>query len=192
MVGQAAKMVCPPKKGQEIRVFWVGDQRWFGGVIRDYDPVSERHLIVYDDGEQQHENLSDASLKWEPIDSTPRDTATPCNRHVLPLAKRRTVAKRKMQDVTHVPTPAQLPLQGSRLAVRTPVAVGHARDASKVASSAATPVYPRVVLKLNPQPPRQSAHSARVQSAASKPKAPSKLPSTASLPKIWPGATRIS
>ena len=56
------------QRGQRIRIFWREDGRWFHGTVRDFDPVHRRHLVVYDDGEQRHENLDNPTLQWSTVD----------------------------------------------------------------------------------------------------------------------------
>ena len=49
--------------GQRICVFWAAEATWYSGVIRDYAETTEAHLVVYDDGDQRHEELSDPALQ---------------------------------------------------------------------------------------------------------------------------------
>ena len=54
-----------PSRGQRISVYWQDEGKWFEGTVRDYDRCSRCHLIVYDDGDQRHENLEDdPKLQW--------------------------------------------------------------------------------------------------------------------------------
>ena len=46
-------------------VFWETDLRWFTGTVREYDACSDKHLVVYDDGDQRREDFDDPRLKWE-------------------------------------------------------------------------------------------------------------------------------
>ena len=49
--------------GERISVFWAAEATWYSGVIRDYAETTEAHLVVYDDGDQRHEELSDPALQ---------------------------------------------------------------------------------------------------------------------------------
>ena len=49
--------------GSRIRVFWQADQAWYSGTIKAYTDAVDTHLVVYDDGDQRNEALSDPSLK---------------------------------------------------------------------------------------------------------------------------------
>ena len=53
------------KRGQRISVYWQDEGKWFEGTVRDYDRCSGCHLVVYDDGDQRHENLEDdPKVQW--------------------------------------------------------------------------------------------------------------------------------
>ena len=49
--------------GERISVFWEDDAAWYSGSIREYTEATETHLVVYDDGDQRHEELSDPALQ---------------------------------------------------------------------------------------------------------------------------------
>ena len=56
--------------GRRVRVWWEDDSAWFVGTVRAFDAVTQRHTIVYDDGDQQQEALqpgpnSGAVCTWE-------------------------------------------------------------------------------------------------------------------------------
>ena len=53
------------KRGARVQVFWEGDGLWFAGTVAEYIPISDSHLVVYDDGDQRLEHLDDPTLKWE-------------------------------------------------------------------------------------------------------------------------------
>ena len=42
-----------------MEVLWPDDAVWYGGRIHDYDPVSGRHRVWYDDGEWEFVHLSE-------------------------------------------------------------------------------------------------------------------------------------
>ena len=56
--------------GERISVFWEDDAAWYSGSIREYTEATETHLVVYDDGDQRHEELSDPALQWKLLASS--------------------------------------------------------------------------------------------------------------------------
>ena len=59
-----------PQLGRRLRVWWVEEQEWFAGTIREHDLANERHTVVYDDGDQQSHRLEDPDpdVTWEFVD----------------------------------------------------------------------------------------------------------------------------
>ncbi|EPS71963.1 hypothetical protein M569_02799, partial [Genlisea aurea] len=53
-----------------VRVFWPLDKSWYDGCVMSFDEVSGRHLVKYDDGEEEMLNLSDEKIDW--IEGTTR------------------------------------------------------------------------------------------------------------------------
>ena len=49
-----------------VRVHWTGCEppEWFAGVIKDFNPGNNKHLIAYDDGEQKWHRLAEEELEW--------------------------------------------------------------------------------------------------------------------------------
>ena len=69
-------------KGKRVRVFWEEDKVWYSGLVKDYNEVTEMHLIIFDDGEQKEEPLNfPGAVMWElekkdaPSDGGPRPRA---------------------------------------------------------------------------------------------------------------------
>jgi len=54
--------------GKRLAIFWVGERRWFAGVIKEFDETKEQHIVHYDDGDIRLENvkvLEDSSfVEW--------------------------------------------------------------------------------------------------------------------------------
>ena len=44
--------------GCNIEVYWAGDNQYYEGHVRQYDPVKKLHRIFYDDGEKKWHNLA--------------------------------------------------------------------------------------------------------------------------------------
>ena len=66
-------------KGTRISVYWDCEGRWYDGTVRDFDACSDRYTIVYDDGDQRHEPLEDAALKWKRLTPQPSTAARPAS-----------------------------------------------------------------------------------------------------------------
>ena len=54
--------------GKRLAIFWIGERRWFAGVIKEFDETKEQHIVHYDDGDIRLENvkvLEDSSfVEW--------------------------------------------------------------------------------------------------------------------------------
>ena len=58
---------------KRIRIYWESERRWYKGVVKEFDPVSQLHTVLYDDGEQQHEALQPGKTPqctWEALPDT--------------------------------------------------------------------------------------------------------------------------
>ena len=52
--------------GRRVRVLWEDNCEWFDGVIKDYDVVTELHMVRYDDGDQREEPLNfEGAVQWK-------------------------------------------------------------------------------------------------------------------------------
>ena len=53
-------------KNCRVRVHWTGcdPPEWFAGVIKDFNPGNNKHLIAYEDGEQKWHRLAEEELEW--------------------------------------------------------------------------------------------------------------------------------
>ena len=66
--GKRTQSLPTPTRGQRVRVYWEEECKWFEGTVRDFEEFTRYHLIVYDDGDQRHENLEDPRLRWSVVD----------------------------------------------------------------------------------------------------------------------------
>jgi hypothetical protein len=64
----ARKAKPPVPIGTRLRVWWEEEEAWFSGTVKAYLVEDDTHLVVYDDGDEQHEPLGDASLRWERLE----------------------------------------------------------------------------------------------------------------------------
>ena len=52
--------------GRRVRVYWEDDHEFFEGTVTAFDSATQRHTIVYDDGDQQNESLQVGDVcTWE-------------------------------------------------------------------------------------------------------------------------------
>ena len=53
--------------GRRVEVLW-DDVNWYPGTVKQYIAATDKHLIVYDDGDQKQHNLEEESscgqLRW--------------------------------------------------------------------------------------------------------------------------------
>ncbi|XP_024183429.1 uncharacterized protein LOC112188531 isoform X4 [Rosa chinensis] len=59
--------------GKGIKVWWPQDKTYYDGVVRSYDTVKKKHLVLYNDGEK--ENLNLRKQRWQLIGDDSKD---PC------------------------------------------------------------------------------------------------------------------
>lgn len=65
----------PSVVGKRIRVYWPLDRAWYEGRVNSFDKLSSKHLVRYDDGEEELLNLSVEKVEWpvdEPTKKFPR------------------------------------------------------------------------------------------------------------------------
>ena len=70
--------------GTRLRVWWEDEEAWFSGTVKAYVEDDDTHLVLYDDGDEQHELLGDASLRWERLE--PKKAALTATRSSEALA----------------------------------------------------------------------------------------------------------
>ena len=87
--------------GERISVFWEDDAAWYSGSIREYTEATETHLVVYDDSDQRHEELSDPALQWKLLASS----APPLAQKAASSAARRTAGGTAAPPRAHAPRP---------------------------------------------------------------------------------------
>ena len=147
--------------GSRIRVFWQADQAWYSGTIKAYTDAVDTHLVVYDDGDQRNEALSDPSLRWELLEpplssscetfpsSSPPPRAKPAPKPpapkppapMPPKPKPKPKPKAKAAQGEPLPSPKPGEAKGCRPPPKKPRVEGEARPgaASAAAAAAATP-----------------------------------------------------
>ena len=49
---------------RRVRVYWPLDKSWYEGRVKSYDDESKKHLIQYDDCEEELLDLSNEKIEW--------------------------------------------------------------------------------------------------------------------------------
>ena len=46
---------CDPQSwvGERLRVYWPMDNTWYEGRVKSYDKSTKKHVVIYDDGEEE-------------------------------------------------------------------------------------------------------------------------------------------
>ena len=68
MAIKRTKAASTLKRGQRVQVYWEEERKWFVGTVRDFEESTRFHLVVYDDGDQRHEDFEDPTLEWSVVD----------------------------------------------------------------------------------------------------------------------------
>ncbi|EXB28598.1 DNA mismatch repair protein Msh6-1 [Morus notabilis] len=50
--------------GKRIKVYWPLDKSWYEGFVRSFDKDSGKHLVQYDDGEEESVELAKEKIEW--------------------------------------------------------------------------------------------------------------------------------
>lgn len=50
--------------GKSVRVYWPLDETWYEGCVKAYDEENDRHVVVYDDGEEEALKLAKEKVEW--------------------------------------------------------------------------------------------------------------------------------
>ena len=93
MPGSSVGKVPPLLAGTRLRVWWPDEEAWFAGTVKGSLSEYGTQLVVYDDGDERHEPLGNASLRWERLDpalatrSDEQAAPPPARATALPAAK---------------------------------------------------------------------------------------------------------
>ena len=57
---------CDPQSwvGERLRVYWPMDNTWYEGRVKSYDKSTKRHVVIYDDGEEECLLLAHEKIEW--------------------------------------------------------------------------------------------------------------------------------
>lgn len=50
--------------GKRIRVFWPLDKAWYEGTVKSFDKVANKHLVQYEDEEEELLDLEKEKFEW--------------------------------------------------------------------------------------------------------------------------------
>lgn len=50
--------------GKRVKVFWPLDKTWYEGCVKSFDTESGKHLVQYDDAEEELLDLSKEKVEW--------------------------------------------------------------------------------------------------------------------------------
>ncbi|KAK1294157.1 DNA mismatch repair protein MSH6 [Acorus calamus] len=60
----AAKSYSGEVVGRRVRVFWPLDKSWYEGCVRSFDEASGKHVVQYDDAEEETLDLGKERIEW--------------------------------------------------------------------------------------------------------------------------------
>lgn len=57
---------CDPQSwvGERLRVYWPMDNTWYEGRVKSYDKSTKKHVVIYDDGEEECLLLAQEKIEW--------------------------------------------------------------------------------------------------------------------------------
>lgn len=58
------KSYGPEVINRRIKVYWPLDKSWYEGWVKSFDKMSAKHLVQYDDGEEEMLNISEEKIEW--------------------------------------------------------------------------------------------------------------------------------
>ncbi|KZV13884.1 ATP binding protein [Dorcoceras hygrometricum] len=64
------KIYGPEVVERRVRVYWPLDKSWYEGCVKSFDKLSGKHLVVYDDSEEEMLNLSEENIVWDDEEPT--------------------------------------------------------------------------------------------------------------------------
>ncbi|XP_027349607.1 DNA mismatch repair protein MSH6 [Abrus precatorius] len=50
--------------GRRVKVYWPLDKAWYEGLVKSFDNLTSKHLVHYDDGEEESLDLSKEKIEW--------------------------------------------------------------------------------------------------------------------------------
>ncbi|WIA16327.1 hypothetical protein OEZ85_013026 [Tetradesmus obliquus] len=164
--------------GRRLRVYWPAMQRWYQGTVRSYDPKTDRHVVLYKDGDTQSLQLKHEPVIWSDDDAIPAAAANgssngtdqqqqqqqqqqqpPLGQHLAPLA----INTRHSSSTANTPRAgAAATPRGAPGAAGSTFTTGRPGVASSTAGAAKRGVSPRA-----PMSPRSAAAAAAAAVALS-------------------------
>eukprot|EP00316_Scyphosphaera_apsteinii_P016042 CAMPEP_0119347558 /NCGR_PEP_ID=MMETSP1333-20130426/108586_1 /TAXON_ID=418940 /ORGANISM="Scyphosphaera apsteinii, Strain RCC1455" /LENGTH=382 /DNA_ID=CAMNT_0007360107 /DNA_START=94 /DNA_END=1240 /DNA_ORIENTATION=+ len=65
---------------RKVRVLWEAEGFWFAGTVQDFSPVTEMHLVLYDDNDIKWHRLNDPACLWFFEEAVPEEIPLHCKR----------------------------------------------------------------------------------------------------------------
>lgn len=50
--------------GKQVRVYWPLDKKWYDGSVTSYDKSGGKHMVEYEDGEEESLDLGKEKIEW--------------------------------------------------------------------------------------------------------------------------------
>lgn len=63
--------------GKKVRVFWPVDESWYTGIVHEYDPATNEHLLRYEDGDAEWVRISNTAPNELPHQGPPPTAISP-------------------------------------------------------------------------------------------------------------------
>ena len=94
--------------GRRLCVYWKDDSQWYCGIINDYDPKDDKHLVHYDDGVDEWLLLKEEIVHiFDSAEEVRRAARTPPRLAWSPPARLPLAPSRPLSP--HAPQPPPLP-----------------------------------------------------------------------------------
>eukprot|EP00775_Hariotina_reticulata_P003944 gene3944-4198_t len=148
--------------GKRLRVYWPAMQKWYYGIVKSYDPHSDRHTISYRDGDTQAVVLRHEPIVWSDDDPAVNGTSSG---DLLPAASPRhsnsagSTPKCRPVNAFAVPLPPLAVAERPALRARSPAVRGRSPPGRDAALSALAAAFAGVACKAARQQQQQRAGS---------------------------------
>ncbi|KAL1312736.1 hypothetical protein HN51_039337 [Arachis hypogaea] len=64
LVGASSPLYSDDVIGKRIKVYWPLDKAWYEGTVKSFDNATSKHLVLYDDDEEESLDLSKEKFEW--------------------------------------------------------------------------------------------------------------------------------
>ncbi|KAF9607275.1 hypothetical protein IFM89_033482 [Coptis chinensis] len=63
-ISNLKKMYGEEVVGKRVKVYWPLDKNWYEGIVKNFDDLSGKHLVQYDDAEEELLDFQDEKIEW--------------------------------------------------------------------------------------------------------------------------------